>query len=178
MTILSMIVATADNNIIGKDNDMPWHLPADLAYFKKVTLGKPIIMGRKTYESIGRPLPGRRNIVISRDEAYIPKGKGCSEGIDIVTSVEQALALVDGSDGSEPVEEIMVIGGGAIYKHCLPNADRLYITHINAAIDGDTQFPTYDDGCWQKTASELRVSDEKNTYDLDFCVYQRIVNAG
>ena len=172
MTILSMIVATADNNIIGKDNDMPWHLPADLAYFKKVTLGKPIIMGRKTYESIGRPLPGRRNIVISRDEKY------SANGIDTVTSVEQALALVDGSDGSDAVAEIMVIGGGAIYQHCLPNADRLYVTHIKAAIDGDTQFPDYaignDDGCWRKTHSELRVSDNKNSYDLDFCIYQRV----
>jgi dihydrofolate reductase len=135
-----------------------------------VTLGKPIIMGRKTYESIGRPLPGRRNIVISRDGNY------SAEGVDTVTSVEQALALVDGSDGSEAVAEIMVIGGGAIYKHCLPNADRLYVTHIKAAIDGDTQFPAYDDGCWNKTSSELRSSDEKNAYDLDFCVYERITN--
>ena len=177
MTILSMIVATADNNIIGKDNDMPWHLPADLAYFKKVTLGKPIIMGRKTYESIGRPLPGRRNIVISRDETYIPLGKGAAKAVDVVTSVEQALALVDGSNGKQAVEEVMVIGGGAIYKHCLPNADRLYVTHIKAAIDGDTQFPSYDDGSWLKTASELRVSDDSNAYDLDFCVYQRVSNA-
>lgn len=176
MTILSMIVATADNNIIGKDNDMPWHLPADLAYFKKVTLGKPIIMGRKTYESIGRPLPGRRNIVISRDESYVPKVNGSPAGVDTVTSVDQALALVDGSDGSDAVEEIMVIGGGAIYKHCLLNADRLYVTHIKATIDGDTQFPAYDDGCWKKTASELRPSDDKNAYDLDFCVYERITN--
>lgn len=167
MTILSMIVATADNNIIGKDNDMPWHLPADLAYFKKVTLGKPIIMGRKTYESIGRALPGRRNIVISRDGSYQ------REGVDTVTSVEQALSLVDGSDGSEAVDEIMVIGGGAIYAHCLGKADRLYITHINAAIDGDTQFPAYDDGSWTKISSEQRASDEKNAYSLDFCVYDR-----
>ena len=174
MTILSMIVATADNNIIGKDNDMPWHLPADLAYFKKVTLGKPIIMGRKTYESIGRPLPGRRNIVISRDENYTPQGKG-AEGVDVVTSVEQAIALVDGVENTAP--EVMVIGGGAIYKHCLPNADRLYVTHIKASIDGDTQFPSYDDGNWQKISSEVRVSDEKNIYDLDFCVYQRAVDA-
>ena len=172
MTILSMIVATADNNIIGKDNDMPWHLPADLAYFKKVTLGKPIIMGRKTYESIGMALPGRRNIVITRDENYLPKGKG-SEGVDVVSSVEQALALVDGSNDNEAVAEIMVIGGGAIYKHCLPAANRLYITHIKAAIDGDTQFPDYDDGGWKQVSSELRVSDEKNAYDLDFCVYER-----
>lgn len=170
MTILSMIVATADNNIIGKDNTMPWHLPADLAYFKKITLGKPIIMGRKTYESIGRPLPGRRNIVISRDESYV------AEGIDTVTSVEHALALVDGSDGSQAVKEIMVIGGGAIYKHCLPNADRLYVTHIKAKVDGDTQFPNYDNASWQKTSSELRSSDEKNAYDLNFCVYERITN--
>lgn len=175
MTILSMIVATADNNIIGKDNDMPWHLPADLAYFKKVTLGKPIIMGRKTYESIGRALPGRRNIVISRDENYIPQGKG-SEGVDVVTSVEQALALVDGSNGNDAVSEIMVIGGGAIYQHCLPSAERLYVTHIKASIEGDTQFPNYDDGSWQKVMSELRVMDEKNNYDLDFCIYERVVN--
>ncbi|GAA6170556.1 type 3 dihydrofolate reductase [Colwellia sp. KU-HH00111] len=180
MTILSMIVATADNNIIGKDNDMPWHLPADLAYFKKVTLGKPIIMGRKTYESIGRALPGRRNIVISRDENYAPQGKG-SEGVDVVISVEQALALIEQVNktgaSEEKIDEVMVIGGGAIYQHCLPNADRLYITHINAAIDGDTKFPDYNDGSWQKIASESRPSDEHNAYDLDFCVYQRAVNA-
>ena len=170
MTILSMIVAHANDRVIGKNNDMPWHLPADLAYFKKTTLGKPIIMGRKTYESIGRPLPGRRNIVISRDESYT------ADGVDTVTSIEQALSLVDGTDGNVAVEEIMVIGGGAIYKHCLPNADRLYVTHIRAAIDGDTQFPKYDDGSWQKISSELRLSDEKNAHDLDFCIYQRAVN--
>lgn len=168
MTILSMIVATAENNIIGKDNDMPWHLPADLAYFKKTTLGKPIIMGRKTYESIGRPLPGRRNIVISRNEDFT------ADGIDVVSSVEQALSLVDGSNGEAAVEEIMVIGGGAIYKHCLASAQRLYITHIKANIEGDTQFPDYDDGSFKKVASELRASDDKNAHELDFCVYERI----
>jgi dihydrofolate reductase len=172
MTILSMIVATANNNVIGKDNDMPWHLPADLAYFKKTTLGKPIIMGRKTYESIGRALPGRRNIVISRDEHYSPQGKG-SEGVDVVTSVEQALALVDGSNGELAVDEIMVIGGGAIYKHCLPVANRLYVTHIQANIDGDTQFPDYSGNGWTKVSNELRDSDEKNAYVLDFCVYEK-----
>jgi dihydrofolate reductase len=168
MTILSLIVATADNNIIGKDNQMPWHLPADLAYFKKTTLGKPIIMGRKTFESIGRALPGRRNIVISRDENYQ------AAGVDTVTSVEQALALVDGSNGDEAMNEVMVIGGGAIYGHCLAKADRLYITHIKAAIDGDTQFPSYDDGTWQEVSSEFRTADDKNVYDLDFCVYEKV----
>ena len=162
MTILSMIVAHADNRIIGKDNDMPWHLPADLAYFKKTTLGKPVVMGRKTYESIGRPLPGRQNIVISRDASYQ------AEGIETATSVEQALALAG------DVEEVMVIGGGAIYAHCLPAAQRLYITHIEAKIDGDTQFPAYElEQQWQKVASQKQFADEKNQYNLDFCIYER-----
>lgn len=157
-----MIVAHADNRIIGKDNDMPWHLPADLAYFKKTTLGKPVIMGRKTYDSIGRPLPGRQNIVISRDESLN------IEGVEVVQSVEQALAVASG------VDEIMVIGGGAIYAHCMPKADKLYITHIDAKIDGDTQFPDYDlENEWQMLASETRLADEKNAYVLHFNVYQR-----
>lgn len=157
-----MIVAHADNRVIGKDNDMPWHLPADLAYFKKTTLGKPVIMGRKTYESIGRPLPGRQNIVISRNADYQ------AAGVDVVASVDEALAFAKG------VEEIMVIGGGAIYEHCLPAADRLYITHIDANVDGDTQFPVYDtENDWQKVSSEHRPADDKNAYDLDFCVYNR-----
>lgn len=161
MTILSMIVAHAADRVIGKDNDMPWHLPADLAYFKKTTLGKPIIMGRKTYESIGRPLPGRKNIVISRDSEYRV------EGVEVVSSVDAALALV------ENVEEVMVIGGGAIYQHCLPAAQRLYITHIDANIEGDTFFPEYDLNVWEKMSNESRAADEKNQYQLDFAVYQR-----
>jgi len=156
-----MIAATAHNRIIGKDNDMPWYLPADLAYFKKTTLGKPVIMGRKTYESIGRALPGRKNIVISRDSNYR------AEGIDTVTSVEAALVLV------KDVKEVMVIGGGAIYQHCLPAADRLYITHIDAEIAGDTQFPLYDENVWKKVSSEKRLADEKNKYILDFCIYEK-----
>ncbi|MFT5850171.1 MAG: dihydrofolate reductase [Colwellia sp.] len=162
MTLLSMIVAHADNRIIGKDNNMPWHLPADLAYFKKTTLGKPIIMGRKTYESIGRPLPGRQNIVISRDQNYR------ADGVDSATSVEQALLLAG------EVDEVMVIGGGAIYSHCLPLANRLYITHIKADIDGDTQFPEYNTvEDWQLTSSVKLSADDKNSFDVDFCVYQR-----
>lgn len=162
MTVLSMIVAHAHNRIIGKDNDMPWHLPADLAYFKKTTLGKPIIMGRKTFESIGRALPGRKNIVISRDQAYH------ADGVEVVHSVEQALALVI------DVEEVMVIGGGAIYQHCLPKAQRLYITHIDADIAGDTQFPAYDvENDWHKVSQEHYLADEKNAYPLAFTVYER-----
>lgn len=164
MTILSMIVAHANNRVIGKNNDMPWHLPADLAYFKKSTLGKPIIMGRKTFQSIGRPLPGRKNIVISRDESYQV------EGVEVVNSVEAALALVVDS------EEVMVIGGGAIYQHCLAAAQRLYITHIDADIDGDTYFPDYDLSVWKKVASDIRPSDEKNQYQLDFSVYEKSID--
>ena len=157
-----MIVAHADNRIIGKDNDMPWHLPADLAYFKQTTLGKPVIMGRKTFESIGRPLPGRKNIVITRNADYQ------AEGVEVVSSVDAALALTQG------VEEVMVIGGGAIYQHCLPAADKLYITHIEANIAGDTQFPAYDiEKDWQLIESKVRDADEKNAYQLNFCVYQR-----
>ncbi|GAJ69770.1 dihydrofolate reductase [Vibrio sp. JCM 18904] len=129
--IISMIAAMADNRIIGKDNQMPWHLPADFAWFKRCTMGKPVIMGRKTYESIGRPLPGRLNIVISRDETLK------IEGVTTVTSIEQAL------DVAGDVEEVMIIGGGAIYASCLPMANKLYVTHIEAAIDGDTQFPDW-----------------------------------
>lgn len=162
MTILSMIVAHADNRIIGRDNDMPWHLPADLAYFKKTTLGKPVIMGRKTYESIGRALPGRLNIVISRDMNYQ------APDVTVVSSVENALAQAGN------VDEVMVIGGGAIYKHCLPFADRLYITHIDASVDGDTQFPDYDTKTvWQKVSSEYYTADEKNAYNLEFCIYEK-----
>ncbi|GAJ75662.1 dihydrofolate reductase [Vibrio sp. JCM 18905] len=126
--IISMIAAMADNRIIGKDNQMPWHLPADFAWFKRCTMGKPVVMGRKTYESIGRPLPGRLNIVISRDETLK------IEGVTTVTSIEQALEVAG------DVEEVMIIGGGAIYAACLPMANKLYVTHIEAAIDGDTQF--------------------------------------
>jgi dihydrofolate reductase len=157
-----MIVATADNLVIGKDNQMPWHMPADLKYFKQVTLNKPVIMGRKTFESIGRPLPGRRNIIISRDINYR------SDGIEVVNSVEQALAEAQG------VEEIMVIGGGAIYQHCLAKADRLYITHIDLAVEGDTHFPDYqEEANWQLVSEEKHKADEKNAHDYRFCVYQR-----
>ena len=157
-----MIVAHANNRVIGKDNDMPWHLPADLAYFKKTTLGKPIVMGRKTYDSIGRPLPRRRNIVISRSADLT------IDGVDVVNSVEQALALC------ADAEEVMVIGGGAIYQHCMASADRLYITHIDVSIDGDTYFPDYDlEHDWFETHREQFKADDMNSFDLAFCVYER-----
>ncbi|MCR9938907.1 type 3 dihydrofolate reductase [Vibrio antiquarius] len=158
--IISMIAAMADNRIIGKDNQMPWHLPADFAWFKRCTMGKPVVMGRKTYESIGRPLPGRLNIVISRDETLK------IEGVTTVTSIEQAL------DVAGDAEEVMIIGGGAIYAACLPMANKLYITHIEAAIDGDTQFPDWGDQ-FKETYSETYQADEKNAYNMRFTVLEK-----
>ncbi len=158
--IISMIAAMADNRIIGKDNQMPWHLPADFAWFKRCTMGKPVVMGRKTYESIGRPLPGRQNIVISRDEAL------SIEGVTTVTSIEQALAV------SGDVDEVMIIGGGAVYAACLPMANKLYVTHIEAAIEGDTQFPDWGDE-FKETYSETYQADEKNAYNMRFTVLEK-----
>ncbi|WP_407332076.1 type 3 dihydrofolate reductase [Enterovibrio sp. 27052020O] len=157
---ISMIAAMAKGRVIGKDNAMPWHLPADFGWFKRNTLGKPVIMGRKTYESIGRPLPGRRNIVISRNSAW------SAEGVETVSSIDQALGLVDG------VDEAIIIGGGAIYTACLPRADRLYLTFINADIDGDTCFPDWGDG-WLTSHSETYTADDKNRYDMEFVVLER-----
>ncbi|ERB64966.1 type 3 dihydrofolate reductase [Vibrio coralliilyticus] len=158
--IISMIAAMAKDRVIGKDNQMPWHLPADFAWFKRCTLGKPVVMGRKTYESIGRPLPGRQNIVISRDANL------AIEGVTTVTSIEQAL------EAAGEVDEVMIIGGGAVYKACLPQADKLYVTYIDAQIEGDTQFPSWGD-MFKESYSENYAADEKNAYDMRFVVLER-----
>ncbi|EDP58370.1 type 3 dihydrofolate reductase [Vibrio sp. AND4] len=158
--IISMIAAMADNRIIGKDNQMPWHLPADFAWFKRCTMGKPVVMGRKTYESIGRPLPGRLNIVISRDQSL------SIEGVTTVMSIEQALEVAG------QVEEVMIIGGGAIYTACLPRVNKLYITHIEAKIEGDTQFPDWG-GEFKETYSEVYPADEKNAYNMRFTILEK-----
>ncbi|WP_429109391.1 type 3 dihydrofolate reductase [Aeromonas veronii] len=160
---ISMIAAMAHDRVIGKDNQMPWHLPADLAHFKRVTLGKPVLMGRKTFESIGRPLPGRRNLVISRNPDYQ------AEGIEVVGSVEAALALLAGSS----VEVLMVIGGGHLYAEMLPSADCLYLTRIDLAVEGDTRFPAFDDGQWQRVDCESHPADEKNPHPYSFETWQR-----
>ncbi len=130
---------------------MPWHLPADLAWFKRTTLGHPVVMGRKTFESIGRPLPKRVNVVISGDADFAP------EGVTVVRSPEQALEVVADN------EEVMVIGGGAIYQAFLPHADRLYLTFIDLDVEGDTRFPEWGEG-WSKTEVGTHPVDEKNAY--------------
>ncbi len=135
---ISMIAAMAANRVIGKDNKMPWHLPEELGYFKRVTMGKPIVMGRNTFESIGRPLPGRKNIVVSTNpDLQI-------EGVTVVHSVEAAILAGEGC------EELMIIGGARLYKQMLDKADCLYITDIDLEVDGDAYFPDYSDSQWSK----------------------------
>ncbi len=161
--MISMIAAMAHDRVIGLDNQMPWHLPADLAHFKRVTLGKPVLMGRKTFESIGRPLPGRRNLVISRNPDYR------AGGVEVIDSVEAALALLADSD----VAELMVIGGGHLYGQLLPRADRLYLTRIDLAVEGDTRFPAFDENDWSCIERELHQPDEKNPHPYCFETWQR-----
>ena len=154
--VISLIAAMSNNRVIGKDNQMPWHLPADLGHFKAITLGKPVIMGRKTYESIGRPLPGRKNIVISRNSSY--KVEGCETAV----SLEEAIELVN------EVEELMIIGGGNIYLQAMPLAEKLYLTFIDLNVDGDTQFPQFDHLKLTEVKREKHLKDEKNPYDYQF----------
>ncbi|ASF98953.1 type 3 dihydrofolate reductase [Vibrio anguillarum] len=158
--IISMIAAMADNRIIGKDNQMPWHLPADFAWFKRCTLGKPVIMGRKTYESIGRPLPGRHNIVISRDASL------AIEGVSIVSSIEEAIEVAG------HVDEVMIIGGGSIYQACMAQANKLYLTFIELNIEGDTQFPEWGSE-WQEVHREMYQADDKNAHNMQFVVFDK-----
>lgn len=159
--MLSLIAAMATDRIIGNENQMPWHLPADFAWFKQQTLGKPIIMGRKTFESIGRPLPGRKNIVISRQV------QPAQDNVFWVTSIDAAIAC------AAEAEEIMVIGGGNLYQQLLPQAKKLYLTHVDAEIEGDTQFPEYDPDQWESVFSEFRDADEANLYGLCFEILER-----
>ena len=157
---LSLIVAITKNNVIGKDNQMPWHLPADLAWFRKNTTGKPVIMGRKTFESIGRPLPKWTNIVLSRTPYE-------HEGVIWKNSFESAVDFV------EEFDEIMLIGGGELFKQYLPKADKLYLTQIQADIDGDTFFPEINWAEWNIEFEEYHQADADNPYDCRFLILQR-----
>ncbi len=158
--MISMIWAMGRDNALGCKNRMPWHIPADFAYFKKVTMGKPVIMGRKTFESIGKPLPGRKNIIITGNKAF--EAQGCS----IAGSAEEAIALAG-------EEEAFVIGGAEIYRAFLPSADNLYITQIDETFEADTFFPELDYSQWEMVSSLPGVRDEKNPYDYRFLVFKR-----
>ncbi len=161
--IISQIVAVGRRSEIGKDGKMPWHLPADLKHFKAKTLGKPVLMGRKTLQAIGRPLPERRNLVLTRDAGFH------AEGCETVTSLEQAIALA----GAAP--ELMVIGGGEVYRLAWEQTDRVYLTRIQADVEGaDTYFPEMDDGRWREISREDHRADAKNPYDYSFLVLDRV----
>ena len=159
--LISLIVATDENGLIGKDGGLPWRLPADLKYFKKTTLGKPVVMGRKTWESIARPLPGRKNIVLTTQKDYL------SEGVEVVQDVAAALSAC-GAAG-----EVMVIGGRAVYALFLPQADRLYLTRVHAQVEGDVYFPTIDAAEWKEVARTECEADENNEFALSFLTLER-----
>lgn len=161
MTELSLIVAMDDNRLIGSNNGLPWQLPADLAFFKRTTMGKPIVMGRKTFVSIGRPLPGRRNIVITRDSSF------SAQGCEIVNGIQQALSLC--SD----MEEIMLIGGASLYQQTIDQATRLYITRIHHSFEGDTWFPEFDLNDWKQVNREDHEADPSNPYAYSFLDFVR-----
>ncbi|MGX8940225.1 type 3 dihydrofolate reductase [Symbiopectobacterium sp. Eva_TO] len=158
--VISLIAALAVDRVIGMENAMPWHLPADLAWFKRQTLNKPIIMGRNTFRSICQPLPGRTNIVVS-------SRAGDDERVTWVSTLEAALEAASGA------EEVMVIGGGSIYQQMLPQASRLYLTHIDAEVEGDTHFPEYEPDAWSSVFSEFHDADEKNSHSYCFEILER-----
>ena len=158
---LSLIVAMSTNRVIGIDNRMPWHLSADLKHFRAVTWGKPILMGRKTYESIGRPLPGRENIVLTSDGNY--QAEGCT----VVGSLEEGL------DVAAHHPEVMIIGGSALYQAGLPLADRLYLTRIDQAFQGDTFFPEFDRSAWREVECQVVTDDPLVSFGYAFTVWDK-----
>lgn len=158
---ISIIVAAAANNVIGRDGGLPWHLPEDLRRFKELTLGKPLLMGRKTHESIGRPLPGRQNIVLTRQTGY--EATGCK----VVGTIESALAIAKGA------EELMVIGGNAVYEMMLPLCERIYLTRVHEAVDGDTFFPEIDTNHWQLTDRQDFAANPDRPHAFSFLVLDR-----
>ncbi|WP_127560386.1 dihydrofolate reductase [Saccharospirillum alexandrii] len=164
---IALIWAMARNGVIGRDNKLPWYLPEDLKYFKRVTTGKPVIMGRKTYDSIGRPLPNRTNIVVTRDSSLN------LEGVKVVTSLEDALDIARAESVISDVDEVIVMGGAEIYAQALPHADRLYVTLVHAEVEGDAVFPPIDLDAYQELAREDFNAEGPNPYDYSFVVYER-----
>jgi len=165
---LALIAAYAQNRVVGIDNKLPWHLPEDLKYFKACTTGKAIIMGRKTYESIGRPLPNRTNIVITRNAEFK------ADGVKTVSTLDAAIELAQAVNEINGVDEIMIIGGATIYELALPMADRLYLTHVHAKVEGDAFFPEVDFSDWREVQRADYGASETNPYDYSFVVYDKV----
>jgi len=164
--ILSAIVAVSENNAIGKDNQLPWHLPDDLKFFKKTTMGKPVLMGRKTFESLGKPLPGRLNIVVSHQhDLHLP------EGVLLYNNLDEALKRLE----EEPVDEAFIIGGGKIFEETMNDLDRLYVTRVKTTIEGATAFfPEIDHTHWRLVWEEPHDADEKHLFPFTFQKLERI----
>ena len=165
---LSFVVAIADNGVIGRDNDLPWKLSGDMAHFKRVTMGKPVIMGRKTWESLPRkPLPGRPNIVVTRDPAYV------AEGAEVVTGTEAALARGIALAREAGASEVAVIGGAQLYAEMFDHATRLYITEVHAEPEGDVSFPAFDMSKWREVSRERHEAGEKDSAAYSFVLLER-----
>lgn len=164
---ISLIVALSENHVIGRNNKLPWYLPNDLKYFKQVTIGLPIVMGRKTFESIGKPLPGRTNIVVTRNTEWVADGVRIAHSLEEAFELAQSIAEIDGRD------ELMIIGGDQIYKSALPLVDRMYLTEVHAHIEGDAYFPEFDRSDWQEIGREDFEAAEPNPYNYSFVVYDR-----
>jgi len=163
MTI-ALIAALSENRVLGKDNELVWHLPKDMRWFKTKTMGYPVVMGRKTFESFGNPLPGRTNIVITRNPDYQ------AEGTIVVTSLDAALAEA----ARYHTDTIFVAGGAEIYRQALPLADTMYLTHVHAQVEGDAFFPEFSEVEWQPVATESVPADEKHAYPFDFVTWKRV----
>jgi dihydrofolate reductase len=165
--MISFVVAIAENGVIGRENGLPWRLSSDLKRFKATTMGKPIIMGRKTWDSLGRPLPGRTNIVITRDPAF------AVDGVIAARSVDEALMIAGSHAGADKVNEICIIGGGDIFRQTLNRVDRLYVTWVLAEVEGDVHFPAIDAKTWVEISSEDFPAGEKDNYATRFVIYER-----
>lgn len=166
MIKLAIIVAVAENGVIGRNNALPWHLPEDLRYFKRVTMGKPVLMGRKTFDSIGRPLPGRTNIVITRNPAFRAEGVEVASSLEAAIKLAERIALVDGA------EEAVVIGGAEIYRAALRVADRLYITEVHASVEGDAVLPGIAWAQWREVWRENHEASSPNQFGYSFVRYE------
>ncbi|MEJ0087123.1 MAG: type 3 dihydrofolate reductase [Pseudomonadota bacterium] len=159
--LITLIVAVADSGVIGRNNTLPWHLPEDLKRFKRLTLGKPIVMGRKTFESIGKPLPGRRNIVLTREPNYR------REGVTVVHDADAALRAA-GEAG-----EVMIIGGSDLFRLFMPRADRIHLTRVHADIEGDVRWPALDEREWSVTGRETHAADDRHAHAMSFEVWEK-----
>jgi len=164
---IALIVARADNGVIGREGGLPWHLSGDLKFFKAQTLGKPVVMGRKTYQSIGRPLPGRPNLVVTRDDTFRPTG------VEVFADVAAALARARALASESGAAEVMVIGGGQIYEETLPLARRIYLTEVHARPAGDTSFPDLDPAVWREARRDPPVSGGAGQPDYSIVVLER-----